>query len=109
MLRIVRPDPGDHFCSPVALISQRCNRSKACSLRTAKDSVDDLALNQATEKGNVLRRAQQVHEAAACIEKFHRGLTDRHARTVRRRLSHLNLLSTEKLSDHRHFEFERQR
>jgi hypothetical protein len=31
------------------------------------DSVDDLALNQATEKGNILRRAQQVHEAAACM------------------------------------------
>jgi hypothetical protein len=39
-LRIIRPDPGDRFCRPVALISQRCNRSKACSHRTAKDSVD---------------------------------------------------------------------
>ncbi|HEY4045742.1 MAG TPA: hypothetical protein VGM27_02655 [Acidobacteriaceae bacterium] len=66
-------------------------------------------MNQATEKGNVLRRAQQVHEAAACIEEFHGGLTDSYARTVRPRLSHLNLLSAEKLSDHRHFEFERQR
>jgi hypothetical protein len=30
----------------------------------------DLALNQATEKGNVLRRVQQVREPAACTEEF---------------------------------------
>ena len=108
-LRVVRPDPRDRFCRPVALISQRCNRSKARSLRPSKDSVDDLALNQAAEKGNVLRRVQQVHQPAACAEKFRRGLTRRHGRTVRRRLSHLNLLPAEKLPDHGHFELERHR
>src|ERR1035441_9057424 len=107
-LRVVRRDPGDRFRRPVALLSQRGNRPKACSLRTLKDSVDDLALNQATKKGNVPRRVQQVHEPAACTEEFHRGPTGRHARIVRRRLSHRNLLPVEKLSDHRHFEFERQ-
>ena len=108
-LRIVRPDPGDRFCRSVALLSQRCNRSKACSLRTAEDSVDDLALNQATEKGNVLRRVQQVHEPAARTKKFHRGLAGSHARTVRRRFSHLNFFPAEKFPDYGHFEFERQR
>ena len=77
-------------------------RAEARPLHATKDPVDDLALNQATEKGNVRRRVQQVHEPAACTEEFHRGLTGRHARTVRRRLSHLNLLPAEKFPDDRH-------
>src|ERR1035441_5648780 len=40
--------------------------------------------------------------------KWHRGLTGRHARTVGRRLTHLNLLPAEKFPDYGHFEFERQ-
>ena len=35
--------------------------------------------------------------------------TGRHGRTVRRRLSHLNLLAAEKFPDHGHFEFQRHR
>src|ERR1039458_4185567 len=59
-LRIIRPDPGDRSCRSLAPLSQGCNRAKARSLRTAKDPVDDLALNQAPEKGNVPRRVQQA-------------------------------------------------
>src|SRR6266568_4202159 len=47
---------------------QRCNRSKTCPLGPPEDSVDDLALNQSTEKGNVLRGVQQVQEPTACVE-----------------------------------------
>ena len=49
----------------MALISERGNRSKTCPLRPPEDSVDDLALNQSTEKGNVLRGVQQVHVTVA--------------------------------------------
>ena len=93
----VRPDARDRLCGRVALLSQRCNRSKACPLRAPKDSVDDLALNQATEKGNVLRGVQQIHEPGACTQEFDRNLIGRHGRTVRRRLSDLNFLAAEKL------------
>ncbi len=54
-LGVVGPDPGDGFCGAVALISESCNRAKARPLRPAKNSVNDLALNQAAEKRNVLR------------------------------------------------------
>jgi hypothetical protein len=51
----------------VALISQRGNRTKACALRSARDSVDYFALDQAAQKRNVLRRVEQVDEPAAAI------------------------------------------
>src|SRR6266478_3018609 len=90
----------------LALISQRGNRPKAPPLTSLEDSVDDLALNQATQKGNVLRGVQQVHEPTACIEQLRRGLAGGHRRTIRRRLRRLNLLSAQKLSDYGHFELE---
>ena len=58
-LRVVRPDPGDGLRRPVALISQRCNRSQPRALRSAQDSVDDLALNQSAQKRNVSRRSSR--------------------------------------------------
>ena len=81
-LRVVCLDPRNCFCRPVALISQCCDRPKACALRSPKDSVNDLALNQFTQNGDVLRRIQQVHESAACVEEFHCGFTGRHGGTV---------------------------
>ncbi len=90
----------------MALISERCDRSKARPLRAPQDSVNDLALNQATQKRNVPRGIQQVHEPATWIEQLCRGLTGGHGRTVRQRLSRLNLLSAQKLPDYRHFELE---
>src|SRR6266571_3652982 len=108
-LSVVRPHPRDRFCCPVALISQRCNASKARPLRPPKDSVNDLALNQAAQKRNVPWGIQQVQEPATCIEEFHCGFTGRHGRTVRGRLSHLNLFPAEKFPNHGHFEFQRHR
>src|SRR5579871_992994 len=93
----------------MTLLSQCGNRAKACSLSTAEDAVDDLALNQATEKRNVLRRLQQIHKPAACAQKFYRGLPGGHRRIVIWRLRHLNFFPAEKLPDDRHSEFERQR
>jgi hypothetical protein len=62
----------------VALISQRCNRSKALALRPPKDSVNALTLNQSTQKGNFLRVTQQVDEPTARAEEFHCGFAGRH-------------------------------
>ncbi len=105
-LRVVRPHPGDGLRRPVALISQRGNRSQSRALRSPQDSVDDLALNQSAQKRNVLRDVQQIDEPAARIEQFRCRLTGRHSRSFRRRLSRLNLLSAQKLSDYGHFEFQ---
>src|ERR1019366_9908010 len=103
------PDPCDRLRGTVALISQRCNRSKARPFRPPKNSVNDLALNQTTQKGNVLRSIQQVHEAAASTQEFHCDFTGRHRGTVRGCLCRLNLVPAEKFSDHGHFEFQRHR
>jgi len=83
-IRIIRPDPAGRFCRSVAPLSQRGNRSKACSLGAARDPVDDLALNQAAEKRNVLRRVEQVNQPAANTGKWRSGLTGRHAGTAGR-------------------------
>ena len=66
----IRTDPRDCFCSAMALISERGDGPEACAFRSAENSVDDFALNKLTEKRNVLRRVEQIHEAAAGIEKF---------------------------------------
>ena len=58
---IVVPDPRDGFRSPVALISYGRDRSKASTRRTAQEPVDDLALNEGSEEGDVLRCRQQVY------------------------------------------------
>src|SRR5271165_304633 len=92
----------------MALISKCCNRPQARSLRSTQDSVDDLALNQATEKGNVLWAVEQVEQATAGAEKFHGGLTSGHRGTFRGRLGDLDFLTAEKLPNHRHFQFDRQ-
>jgi hypothetical protein len=97
------------FCRSLALLSQRGDRSKTCALRAAKNSINDLALNHAAEKWDVLRRLQQIHQPAAGAEKLHRGLAGRHSRTVGRRVSYLNLLAAQKLTDRGHLQLERQR
>ena len=47
-LGVVGADPGDGFGGAVALISECCDRAETGALRSAKDAVNDLALNQAT-------------------------------------------------------------
>src|SRR5438270_884367 len=80
-LRIVRPDPRDHFRCAVALISYSGNRSQPLPFWTSEYPVNDLALNQRTEKGNVLRRVQQVDETTKCSEELRRSLSYRHRRS----------------------------
>ena len=70
--------------------------------------MDNLALNQAAQKRNVLRGIEQVDEPTAGVEQLRRGLTGSHGRTVRRRPSRRNLLSAQKLSDYGNFELEHQ-
>src|SRR6476469_6171736 len=93
----------------MSLCSYCCFRTEACSLSGAKDSIDDLALNQGAKKRNVLRRLQEVDQAAACTEEADRRLTCRHRSGLRRRVGYLNLLAAEELTDYVHFELERQR
>jgi hypothetical protein len=68
--RVVCPDPGDRLCGALALISQSCNGTKARSRRRLKNPVDDLALDEPTEKQNVFRVFQQRHKAAAGAEQL---------------------------------------
>ncbi len=84
LLRSCHPTYAIAFCRLVALISQRSNRLKARPFRSPEDSANDLALNQSTQKGNVLRGIQQVHESATCTEEFHRGFTRSPWRDCRR-------------------------
>src|SRR5450755_310539 len=92
----------------MALISQRCNRPKARPLGSPQNSVDNLALNEPTEKRNILGSVQQLNEPAACTEQFNRGLTRSHRWPVGRCLRYLNVLSAEELPDNRHFKLEQQ-
>ena len=51
-------------------------QAQARSHASLQDAIDDLALYQATQKRNVLRMIQQIHQAAACVQEFRRGLAD---------------------------------
>jgi hypothetical protein len=66
-------------------------------------------LNQAAQKGNVLRGVLQSDQPAARTEEFHCGFTDRHGGPVRLSLDYLNLFPAEKFPDHGHFKFQRHR
>src|SRR5271168_88652 len=90
----------------MALIAKRGNGAKARAFRSAEDAIDNLALNQATQKGNVLGGVQQVQEAAAGIEQLGRGLAGGHGGTFRRRFLRENLVPAEKFSDYLHIELE---
>ena len=63
----IRFDPGDGFRGAVALIAERGDGAETDAFGSAKNAVDDFALNQAGKKWNVLRIVQQIHEAAAGI------------------------------------------
>jgi hypothetical protein len=75
----------------VALLAPRGDRAEMLSLRTAKQSEDDLTLNQSAEKWNVLLRVQKVREPG--ISRF---------------LAQMKPLLRENLADRRDFEFEQQ-
>jgi hypothetical protein len=105
---IIRSDPGNGFGRAVALLSQRGDRPQARAFGATQDPVNDLALNQAAEKRNVLRAAEQVHEAAAGAEELRRGFAGGHCRAAGSRFRHRNFLTAEKLSHHGHLELERQ-
>src|SRR5205823_2571670 len=94
-LRVIRLDPGDRFGCTLALISLCRDGPKACAFRAAKDSVDDLALNQAAYKRNVLWGVSQIYEPAEGAEDLRRSLTGRHGRAVGRDLGDRNLLPAE--------------
>jgi hypothetical protein len=73
-LREVCFDPGDRLCRPVALISERGNRAQARSLGSTQNSVDNLALNQAAQNGDVLWSVEQLHKPATRIKQLGRRL-----------------------------------
>ena len=60
-------DPGNGFGGAMALIAKRGDGAETGAFGSAKNAVDDFALNQAGKKRNVLWSVQQVYEATASI------------------------------------------
>jgi hypothetical protein len=61
-LGVIRSEPFDSFGGAMALLSQRGDSAQMLSLGTAKKAIDDFAVNEATEKRDVLRSVKQVEE-----------------------------------------------
>ena len=62
---VVGAEPGDGSCGSVAEIAGGGDGAEAFALRRAKDAVDDFALDQVAEKGNVLGGVEKVDEPSA--------------------------------------------
>jgi hypothetical protein len=124
-LCVIRSDPGDRFRRAVALSASRTTAARvaACTLlvprggdgskprafRSTKNPVDDLALNQAAEEGNIIRNPQQANEPAACAEEFRGRFAGRHGGIAGRSLGNPDLLPAQNFTDNGHFEFQRHR
>ena len=69
-LGVVRPEPLNCLGGAMALLAQRGDGAEMLSLRTAQQAKDDFALDEAAEKGNVLRRVKKVDKAGTGVEEF---------------------------------------
>lgn len=105
-LGVIGSQPFHGLRCPMALLSECRNRAQILSLRATQQSINDLPLNQAAEKWNVLRRIKQVHEPGTCVKKINRTDTDGHAASVRGFPAQMKLLLRKYLPYCRHFEFE---
>jgi hypothetical protein len=88
----------------MALLAKRRDGAEMFTLRTAKQSEDNLPLDQAAQKWNVLRRIEKVDKPRTCAEQFHRGESDGHAARVGRLLAKMKLLLRKNLPYQGHFE-----
>lgn len=77
----------------MALVAGRCDGTKTSAIRSGQDSVNDLALNQAAQKRDVLRSGQQIDQAAAGAEEAGRYLTGQHRRCVGRPVPHMHFVT----------------
>src|SRR5215472_12228299 len=71
--RVVRSQPCHGLGGFVALLSEGGDCAEMTSLRMAKQAIDDLALDQAAEEGDVVGCVEKVDEAGARTEKLGRG------------------------------------
>src|SRR6201996_237480 len=107
-LRVVVSDPGDRSRGTMALISRGCNGSKASAFRSTQKPVNDLALNEAAQKWNILRVREQIQQPAAGAQQFDRDHASNHRRRFSRQLGNVDFFPAEKLTDYRHLQFESQ-
>src|ERR1700739_608322 len=107
-LAVVGPQPLDSLGGTMALLSQGGDGAEMFALRTAQQSINDFALDEAAENGNVFRRVHKIDEPGTCVEQFEGCDTDGHAACVGGVVALMNLLLGENYAHRRHLEFENQ-
>jgi len=105
---VVGAQPGDDAGGAVALLSEGGNGAEMIALGTAEQSVDDLALDERGEEGDVLRSVEQIDEARAGAEELGGGDSDGHAARARGLGRDGQLVLTENAADFGHLETEEQ-
>lgn len=65
---VIVAEPVDGFGGALALVALRGDGAEASAFRAVEDAVDDLALDERAEEGNVLWGVEQLEEPAEGIE-----------------------------------------
>src|SRR5260370_14590343 len=90
----------------MALVSQRGNCSKACSLCSLEQAINDLALNQFAKEWNVLWSIKNIHHPGTRSDQFDRGLPDSHSSRTYRHLRHVNFFSVQNVANRRNIQLQ---
>src|ERR1700719_3885803 len=68
--RVIGPEPGDRFRCSVTLIAQRGDRAQPLSLRSSKQAIYDLTLDQIAKERYVLGSVKKVQKPTKGLEQI---------------------------------------
>ena len=78
------------------------------AIESTEPSINDLALDEATQKRNIPWTRQQIDQPTTGAEQSSRDLTGHHGGCMRRKLGQVDFFPAEKFADQWHFKLERQ-
>src|ERR1700719_3155984 len=68
--RVIGPEPSDRFRCSVTLIAQRGDRAQPFSMRSSKQAIHDLTLDQIAKERYVLRSVKKVQKPTKGLQQI---------------------------------------
>src|SRR5882762_767668 len=103
--RVIGPEPSDRFRCSVTLIARRGDRAQPLSLRSSKQAIHDLTLDQIAKERYVLGSVKKVQKPTRGLQQIDGRFPNRDATSWGWAIRRMELLMAENFPDYCHIEF----